>query len=82
MTHRCYGALMTDEVSDDGQVYITTDAQQLIKAIRQAAVLVFVGLIALGLMVWQPWASPKIDDVQRGGIKYTCVLYKTTADCS
>lgn len=72
---------MTDEIPDDGQAYITTDAQQLIKAIRNAAVLIVVGLVALGLMIWQPWASPKIEHVERGGIAYTCVTYKTTVDC-
>ncbi|GAB3133735.1 hypothetical protein GCM10027289_24100 [Tsukamurella serpentis] len=72
---------MPDEIPDDGQVYITTDAQQLIKAIRSAAALIFGGMIVLGLMIWQPWASPIIEDVQRGGIAYTCVTYKTTADC-
>ena len=71
---------MTDE-PEDGQVYITTDAQQLIRALRNAAILIFIGVILLGLMVWQPWASPTVEDVLRGGMKYTCITYKTTADC-
>ena len=73
---------MTEEVPDDGRLYITTDAQQLIRAIKNASFLIFVGLIALGIMLWQPWASPTIENVQRGGIAYTCVTYKTTADCN
>lgn len=85
MTHRCYGSGMTDEIPDDAQVYITTDAQQLIKAIRNAAILIVIGLITLGVLIAQPWATPKLKLVEEDSntlrVSRICVVYKNSVDC-
>lgn len=48
-----------------------------------AAWIVFAGLIIAGLMVWQPWASVKEQELTRGngGYKVTCLVYKETFRC-
>lgn len=49
---------MTEEVPDDGRLYITTDAQQLIRAIKNASFLIFVGMIARGISLAQATLFP------------------------
>ncbi|WP_041944329.1 hypothetical protein [Tsukamurella paurometabola] len=62
-----------------------TDLQALAlaKSIRFAAGWLTAGMILLGLMIWQPWASPKVEDVPYGSSdSYSrCVVYKNSVDC-
>lgn len=46
-----------------------------------AALIVFVGMIIAGLMVWQPGAAPKSGLVNTGFDQTRCVTYKETVDC-
>lgn len=47
-----------------------------------AAMIVFVGLIIAGLMVWQPGASPKSGLVITGFDQTRCVTYKDSVTCA
>lgn len=62
-----------------------TDLQALAlaKSIRSSAWIVGVSMLLLGLMIWQPWASPKIERIQYTTVdRVPCAVYKNTVDCS
>ncbi|KXP05391.1 hypothetical protein AXK59_07420 [Tsukamurella tyrosinosolvens] len=49
-----------------------------------AAWIVFFGLVLLGVMIWQPWATPKWADVETSDGRQTnsmCTVYKFSVDC-
>lgn len=62
---------------------LTMDAYRLAQAIKFAAVVIGLSMILLGLMVWQPWASVREQELTRGngGYKVTCLVYKETFRC-
>ncbi|BDD83435.1 hypothetical protein TPB0596_31980 [Tsukamurella pulmonis] len=49
-----------------------------------AAWIVFFGLVLLGVMIWQPWATPQNQHVDSTDGKQTsalCTVYKSTMEC-
>lgn len=78
MVHFCYFAIMT---TPDPERDLSMDAYRLAEAIRSAARWLVVGMILLGLMIWQPWASPKYREASDYRGKTTCVTYKDSLSC-
>ncbi|KXP05392.1 hypothetical protein [Tsukamurella tyrosinosolvens] len=58
-------------------------ALALVKSIRFAAVVLGVSMILLGLMIWQPWASPSLAMVESKTLTdRACVTYKDAVTCN
>ncbi|GAA1009568.1 hypothetical protein GCM10009551_092350 [Nocardiopsis tropica] len=63
-----------------------TDLQALAlaKSIRFAAGWLTAGMLLLGLMIWQPWASPEVQNVKWGdgtSGSRECVVHKDAVTC-
>lgn len=77
------------EFESNGEGAVAQDAVKdfLRSELGRAASLVFVGLVILGFMVWQPWASPRTETVEwkdEFGKTYStssCITYKSSIVC-